>query len=84
MTHGAAERIDGLVLVTHEGHIALRAGEQADHRELLGVRILRLEPVGNYAAVPDMAKWLLSIGMLIGRLEIMTVLVLLSPEFWRK
>lgn len=40
-------------------------------------------PSGNFASLPDAAKWLLSIGMLIGRLEIFTVLVLLSPRFWR-
>jgi trk system potassium uptake protein TrkH len=40
-------------------------------------------PVGNFAGLPDGAKWLLSIGMLLGRLEIMTVLVVLTPRFWQ-
>lgn len=40
-------------------------------------------PAGNFAALPDSAKWALSIGMLMGRLEIVTVLVLLAPESWR-
>ena len=40
-------------------------------------------PVGNFASLPDSAKWLLTIGMLLGRLEILTVLVLLFPAFWR-
>ena len=40
-------------------------------------------PSGNFATLPDAAKWLLSIGMLLGRLEIMTVLVMLTPTFWR-
>lgn len=40
-------------------------------------------PAGNYANIPDLAKWLLSFGMLLGRLEILTVLVLLFPAFWR-
>ena len=40
-------------------------------------------PAGNYATIPDLAKWLLSFGMLLGRLEILTVLVLLFPAFWR-
>lgn len=40
-------------------------------------------PAGNYASLPDIAKWLLTLGMLLGRLEILTVLVLLSPLFWR-
>jgi trk system potassium uptake protein TrkH len=40
-------------------------------------------PAGTYAAMPDVAKWALTLGMLIGRLEILTVLVLLMPSFWR-
>lgn len=40
-------------------------------------------PAGTFASLPDAAKWLLSIGMLLGRLEIITVLVLLTPSFWR-
>ena len=40
-------------------------------------------PAGNYATIPDTAKRLLSLGMLLGRLEILTVLVLLFPAFWR-
>lgn len=40
-------------------------------------------PAGNFSTLPDAAKWLLSIGMLLGRLEIMTVLVLFTPGFWR-
>lgn len=40
-------------------------------------------PAGNFSSLPDAAKWLLSVGMLLGRLEIITVLVLLTPSFWR-
>lgn len=40
-------------------------------------------PAGNFAPLPDGAKWLLSFGMLLGRLELFTILVLLQPEFWR-
>ena len=40
-------------------------------------------PAGNFASLPDGAKWLLSLGMLLGRLEIITVLVLCVPAFWR-
>ncbi len=38
----------------------------------------------NYAGISDFAKWVLSFGMLLGRLEIFTLLVLLTPAFWRK
>jgi trk system potassium uptake protein TrkH len=40
-------------------------------------------PAGNFSTLPDAAKWLLTVGMLLGRLEILTVLVLLTPVFWR-
>nr|ADI17011.1 trk-type K+ transport systems, membrane components [uncultured Vibrionales bacterium HF0010_22E23] len=40
-------------------------------------------PTGNFAELSDTAKWVLSLGMLMGRLEILTVLVLLFPAFWR-
>ncbi|HCF3790152.1 TPA: hypothetical protein NIE47_006804, partial [Pseudomonas aeruginosa] len=40
-------------------------------------------PAGNFSSLPDMAKWLLTLGMLLGRLEILTVLVLCTRAFWR-
>ena len=41
-------------------------------------------PAGNFAPLPDAAKWLLSAGMLLGRLELFTVLVLVTRAFWRE
>ena len=40
-------------------------------------------PDRTFAHIPDAAKWLLSFGMLLGRLELMTVLILFVPNFWR-
>ncbi|MEZ9199867.1 TrkH family potassium uptake protein [Shewanella sp. 10N.286.54.B9] len=40
-------------------------------------------PAGNFAPLPDVAKWALSVGMLLGRLEILTVAVLFHPSFWK-
>jgi trk system potassium uptake protein TrkH len=40
-------------------------------------------PAGTYTTLPDAAKWLLCGGMLLGRLELFTVLVLFMPHFWR-
>jgi trk system potassium uptake protein len=40
-------------------------------------------PAGNFSSLPGAAKWLLSFAMLLGRLELMTVMVLFSPMFWR-
>jgi trk system potassium uptake protein TrkH len=41
-------------------------------------------PVENYAGIPVFGKWLLAWCMLLGRLEIFTVIILVVPEFWRK
>ena len=41
-------------------------------------------PVDNYARIPDLGKWLLIWCMLLGRLEIFTLIILIVPEFWRK
>jgi trk system potassium uptake protein TrkH len=41
-------------------------------------------PAGNYAQIPFLGKWLLIWCMLLGRLEIFTVVILVVPEFWRK
>ena len=40
-------------------------------------------PAGNYSTLPAAAKWALAIEMMLGRLELFTVLVLFRPEFWR-
>ncbi|MDX1581191.1 MAG: potassium transporter TrkG, partial [Alphaproteobacteria bacterium] len=40
-------------------------------------------PNGTFQSLPDGAKWLLSAAMLLGRLELLSVLVLFSARFWR-
>ncbi len=40
-------------------------------------------PAGNFSTLPDAAKWLLSFAMLLGRLEIFTLIMLFDPHFWR-
>jgi trk system potassium uptake protein TrkH len=41
-------------------------------------------PVNNYSALPPLGKWWASFMMLLGRLELFTILILLTPFFWRK
>lgn len=41
-------------------------------------------PKGSFAPLPDAAKWLLCVGMLLGRLEILSVLVLFQRAFWKE
>ena len=41
-------------------------------------------PNGNFSQLPDFSKWVLSLGMLLGRLELFAILVLFFPSFWQK
>lgn len=50
----------------------------------IGPALGSLSPVDNYANLSDAAKWFCSFLMLIGRLELFTVLILLTPYFWKK
>ena len=43
----------------------------------------RIGPTGSFAGLTDGAKWLLSAAMLVGRLEVLAVLALFTPAFWR-
>ena len=40
-------------------------------------------PNGNFSSLPDVSKWILSMGMILGRLELFAILVLFLPSFWR-
>ena len=40
-------------------------------------------PNGNFASLPDISKWILTVGMILGRLELFAILVLFVPAFWR-
>ena len=40
-------------------------------------------PNGNFASLPEISKWILSLGMILGRLELFAILVLFLPSFWR-
>lgn len=50
----------------------------------IGPGLAMVGPTGNYADIPYFGKWLLSLLMLLGRLEIYTIIIFLVPEFWRK
>jgi trk system potassium uptake protein TrkH len=41
-------------------------------------------PAGDFSSLPAAAKWAMCFGMLLGRLELFTVLVILNPVFWRR
>lgn len=67
----------GVDLITSFGGIAACLGN-------IGPGLGMVGPADNYAQIPYLGKWLMIWCMLLGRLEIFTVIILLVPEFWRK
>jgi trk system potassium uptake protein TrkH len=49
----------------------------------VGPGIGTVGPLNNFAHLPDIAKWILSFLMLLGRLELFTVLIIFSPAYWK-
>jgi len=50
----------------------------------IGPGLGNVGPTDNYSQIPTTGKWVLSLLMLMGRLELYTVLVLFSPSYWKK
>lgn len=67
----------GLDIVTAISSVAATLGN-------IGPGLGTIGPTENYSHIPLLGKWLLSFFMLLGRLEIYTILILFVPEFWRK
>jgi len=67
----------GVDLITSIGAVAATIGNIGPGFGLVG-------PTENFAAIPCAGKWVLIVCMLVGRLEIFTVIILLVPEFWKK
>ncbi len=67
----------GIDLITSFSAVAACIGN-------IGPGLGSVGPTNNYAHLPLVAKWVLSFCMLLGRLEIYTVIILFVPEFWRK
>ncbi len=63
--------------------IASSIGAAATALGNIGPGLARVGPVDNFAHVPVLGKWILSVLMMIGRLEIFTVLVIFTRQFWR-
>ena len=75
----------GSVLLTFLGLDFMSAiGVTASSLGNIGPAIGSVSPVDNFSHLSDTAKWFCSFLMLIGRLELFTVLILLTPFFWRK
>ena len=66
----------GMDFVSSIGAVATSLGN-------VGPGIGSVGPIDNFAHVPMSAKWVLSFLMLMGRLELFTILVLFTPYFWK-
>lgn len=69
--------LDGMTFIDATGAVVSAIGN-------IGPGLGSLGPVGNYAEVPVVSKWFLAMLMMIGRLEIFTVLTILLPGFWKQ
>ena len=49
-----------------------------------GIGLGRVGPSSNFAVLTDFQLWVCTLGMLLGRLEILSFIVLLTPAFWRR
>ncbi len=67
----------GLDLITATSSVAATLGN-------IGPGLGMVGPTDHYAYVPMFGKWVLSFFMLLGRLELYTILILIIPEFWKK
>ncbi len=63
-------------LLTSIGAVATALGN-------VGPAIGELGPLDNFASVPDIGKWFLTLLMLLGRLELFTIIILFTPYFWK-
>ncbi len=75
--------ITTLVLSTMGLDLESSIGAAASAMGNIGPGLGEFGPTDNYALLPDQGKWLLSFCMLLGRLEIFTVMVLFSRTYWK-
>lgn len=75
--------ISVLIISGFTGDIATSFGAVAAHINNIGPGLGDVGPTDNYGWLPDASKWLLSFLMIVGRLEVYTVIILLAPSYWR-
>ena len=66
----------GLDFLSSMGTVATSLGN-------VGPALGTVGPTDNFAHIPPLGKWTLSLFMLLGRLELFTILVIFSPAFWK-
>lgn len=77
--------VTGMIVISFQGYdLETSLGAVAATLGNIGPGIGAVGPASNFADFNNFGKWFLSVLMLIGRLELFTVLVIFSPAFWRK
>jgi trk system potassium uptake protein TrkH len=76
--------ISSILLMIFEPDMATSMGAVATCLGNIGPGLGTVGPVFTFSHVHDPAKWLLSFLMMLGRLELFTVLVILTPAFWKR
>lgn len=73
------------LLVSLDGHsLATSIGAAVSAVGNIGPGLGQVGPASHYGGLSDYVKWVLMMGMLLGRLELMTVMVLIFPQTWRR
>ncbi len=75
--------IMAMILSSYEHPMMTAFGAVATAIGNVGPGIGAVGPVDNFAHIPDLGKWFLSFLMLLGRLELFTILILFTPYFWK-
>jgi len=76
--------LGSLVMMFFLGDLASSMGVVASSLGNIGPGLGSLGPSGSFAIIPDTGKVFLTLLMLLGRLELFTILVILTPSFWRE
>jgi trk system potassium uptake protein TrkH len=76
--------ISTIILMIFVPDLETSMGAVASCMGNIGPGLGTVGPVFTYSHIPDVGKWFLSFLMMLGRLELFTVLVLFTPSFWKK
>jgi trk system potassium uptake protein TrkH len=76
--------ISSIILMIFVPDMATSMGAVASCMANIGPGLGTVGPDLTYSHIPEVGKWFLSFLMMLGRLELLTVLVIFTPSFWKK
>jgi trk system potassium uptake protein TrkH len=84
MVYGATLVALGMVLVFSGLDLVTAFSAAVACLNNIGPGLGRVGPSDSYASLSDFQTWVCTLAMLLGRLELLSVLVLFTPQFWRR